>query len=139
MIASLYERMKERLGAVPGVRSVSLSEMAFLSGGLRSSSVHFQGQEVVEGQSSYAHMMIVSPEFFETMQIPVLAGRAFDASDDADASRVAMINDTAARQLRIAATRLQQRPLGECLERRQSAKAAEIIAASIQRKQAAFL
>ena len=98
MIASLYDRMKERLGVVPAVRSVSLSERAFLSGGIRINRVHFEGQEVVEGPSGVAHMMIVSPEFFETMQIPVLAGRTFDTSDDADAPRVAMINDTAARQ-----------------------------------------
>ena len=93
MIASLYDRMKERLGVVPAVRSVSLSERAFLSGGIRINRVHFEGQEVVEGPSGVAHMMIVSPEFFETMQIPVLAGRTFDTSDDADAPRVARRDD----------------------------------------------
>ncbi len=110
MIASLYDRMKERLGVVPAVRSVSLSERAFLSGGIRINRVHFEGQEVVEGPSGVAHMMIVSPEFFETMQIPVLAGRTFDTSDDADAPRVAMINDTAARQFH--ASRWRESPLG---------------------------
>ena len=97
-IAALYDQMKERLGSIPGVRSVSLSRTAFLSGSISTSSVHFQGREVARGPSSVVHMMTVSPEFFETMQIPVLAGRVFNASDGTDSPRVAMINDAAARE-----------------------------------------
>lgn len=40
----------------------------------------------------------IDDQFFETMEIPLLAGRGFKSSDDLNAPRVAVINDTLARQ-----------------------------------------
>jgi hypothetical protein len=42
---------------------------------------------------------MVDPNFFDTWAIPVVAGRAFSSTDVADAPRVVMINETAAREL----------------------------------------
>jgi predicted permease len=96
-IAILYEQMKEGLHAVLGVRSVSLSRTALLAGSISTSGVHIQGRES-GARGNNTHMMTVSPEFFETMEIPVLAGRGFSARDSRNAPKVAMINETGARR-----------------------------------------
>ncbi len=97
-MAALYEQMKETLRAIPGVASVGLTRTAFLSGSTSTSSVFAEGRERIEGGPwNSAHMMTVSPEFFETMEIPLLAGRMFDRRDNTDASMVAVINDAAAK------------------------------------------
>ena len=96
-MAALYEQMRETLGTIPGVRSVGLTRTAFLSGSTSTNRVYAQGRETMEGDSISAHMMTVSPEFFGTLEIPLLAGRMFDNRDGQDASKVAIINDTAAK------------------------------------------
>jgi ABC-type antimicrobial peptide transport system permease subunit len=57
---------------------------------------------VVDGmrdtESVAAGMIWASPGYFETLRIPVLHGRAFDARDRADAPRVAVVGETMARQ-----------------------------------------
>jgi predicted permease len=95
-ITSLYERMTQSVRGVPGVRSVSLSRLAFLSGGVITDSMYVQGSDREDEFEPF--MNTVSPDFFATLEIPVLAGRVFDARDSRDAPPVALINETAARE-----------------------------------------
>jgi len=96
-LQQVYGRLRDRLAAVPGVRSVSLSQTAFLAGSVWVSGVHLPGRS--DGDAIGAHMMTVSPEFFETMRIPLLAGRRFTESDTREGPRVAVINAKGAREL----------------------------------------
>jgi putative ABC transport system permease protein len=50
------------------------------------------------GQEPRAGYQVVTPGYFETMGIPILAGRDFRASDTREASPVVMVNQTFARQ-----------------------------------------
>ena len=50
------------------------------------------------GSATPSSTLIVSPTFFETMEIPLVAGRGFTARDTSDAPRVAVINEAAARK-----------------------------------------
>ncbi len=93
----LFDQMQEAFQAIPGVRSVSLSRTALLSGGRWTRTIHIQGRETAEDDTE-AHMMSVSPEFFDTAGIPVLMGRGLTRQDDSEAPRVALINETAARK-----------------------------------------
>ena len=93
--ALLYTQMQERLNAVPGIRSTALTRVMVLSGSTSTSSVHVPGRAEDVGM----HMMTVSPEFFETMEIPRLAGRAFAATDTQKSPKVAIVNETAAKKL----------------------------------------
>jgi predicted permease len=96
-LSQFYGQLRDRLQAIPGVRSVSLSESAFLAGSTWTSSVHLPGQGDEDSQS--AHMMSVSPEFFETMRVPLLSGRLLEERDGPDAAPVAVVNATAVREL----------------------------------------
>jgi predicted permease len=91
----VLRQMQEELRAVPGVRSVALTRVALMSGSRSSSTRHIQGQP----KSHNLHVMTVSPEFFDTMSVPLTAGRGFTDRDTASSPKVAIINEAAARLL----------------------------------------
>ena len=70
--AAVPRRCRSELNAVPGVRSAALTRVLLLSGSTSTSPRAPAGRHEDDGM----HMMTVSPEFFETMEIPLLAGRA---------------------------------------------------------------
>jgi predicted permease len=76
---SLYRDLRGRLAETPGVKSASYSIMPLLNGGLMITSFHWPGAP--QDQESQADALDVGPNFFETMRIPFLIGRAFTASD----------------------------------------------------------
>lgn len=49
-------------------------------------------------EGSSAVELVVSPSYFETMGVPIVQGRGFDAGDDADALPVAVVSREAARR-----------------------------------------
>ena len=76
---ALYARIGDRVRALPGVRSVTMAQTALLGGGGWISTVHIEGQT---GAGHGTHVMTVAPGFFDTMEIPLLAGRGFEPRDD---------------------------------------------------------
>jgi predicted permease len=88
-----YQRLLERVASLPGVQAAGLSSDAPLSGVSRST-----GGIVDNQQEFYLGFHIVTPDYLDTMGIPLLAGRQFTNQDDARSSRVAIINETFARQ-----------------------------------------
>lgn len=95
---TFYRDTAEALRAVPGVKSVSWSASAFLSGSTSTSEMYIQGHtNGKNGQEMW--MMWVMPEFFETLQIPVLRGRNLDVRDvQPKSAHVALINDALAKK-----------------------------------------
>lgn len=92
-IPRLYERTAAALSALPGVRSVGFARQTLLSGGTSTTGIHIQGKP---GQHEI-HVMSVSPDFFKTLEIPVLTGRGFTEHDAATPQAVVIINETAAK------------------------------------------
>jgi predicted permease len=82
--AQVYDKLQQRLAAVPGVISVSYSEDALLAGGLSGTDVHLEG--TAPKASVNTDTLPVGLHFFSTMRIPLLAGRAFTAADFAAAA-----------------------------------------------------
>src|SRR6266853_1797238 len=78
-VDSFYRDLQGRLSETPGVKSASYSIGPLLSGGLMITSFHWPGTP--QDQESEADKLDVGPSFFETLQIPYLAGRGFNASD----------------------------------------------------------
>ena len=95
----LYDQIGERLRAIAGVRSVAWSHLPLMSA-RRSFGRHLHpGPHLCPGAARHhLYRSIVSPTFFETMEIPLLAGRGFTARDTNDAPRVVVINEAAARK-----------------------------------------
>ena len=105
-IASLYEQMTQRLSGVPGVRAVTMSNPPLLTGSLNTTNFFVDGRPVNPAtlndpnsrDNSIARVRI-APNFFETMEMPLLRGRNFtDRDNSLTAPKVAIINETAVRK-----------------------------------------
>ena len=91
-IPDLYARTAAALSALPGVQSVAFTRTTLLSGGTSTTGMHIRGKPGQKG----IHVMSVSPEFFRTLEIPLLIGRGFTEHDLATPQATAIINETAA-------------------------------------------
>ncbi|HMB78546.1 MAG TPA: ABC transporter permease, partial [Vicinamibacterales bacterium] len=95
---TLYQEMSDRLRTVAGVRSVAISNVQLLSSSVNSTSIFVQGRTYAKGQNDSINRLVMSPGFFETMEMPMRVGRSFTDRDDQKAPKVAIINETAARK-----------------------------------------
>jgi predicted permease len=96
--ARLYDELGDRLRAIGGVRSVAWSNPSLLSGRRFLSNIFIQGRAYAPGQRESISLLLVSPTFFETMEMPLVSGRGFTPRDSAETPRVAILNEAAARQ-----------------------------------------
>jgi predicted permease len=90
-VSALYSRMIERIESIPGVRSATLSRHPLLSLSQRSDGVTIEGAAKSSGAGTLVNT--VAPNYFQTMDVPVLLGRAFDDRDHAVAPKVAIVNE----------------------------------------------
>ncbi len=104
-LAQFYDRMTERLEALPGATKVTFSNLALLEGSRVRSSVYlrnaFNAPPDANGdieQSGVTYYLHTGETFWETMEIPLLAGRTFTKQDDARAPKVAVVNQSFARE-----------------------------------------
>lgn len=97
--AAFFERALDEIRALPGVsRAAYVSNLPF-SGSNWTSSYQIDGLEVAQGQPSpHGFTRIVNEDFFTAMQIPVLQGRSFEASDSADSAPVVIIDQVLAKK-----------------------------------------
>ena len=97
---ALYDQLLERIGAVPGVRGVAVTNPAMLSGSVNSTSIYVRGRVYDNPRDSGASInrVVISPSFFEVMEIPLLQGRGFTRRDADPAPKVVVINEAAAKK-----------------------------------------
>jgi predicted permease len=98
---ALYREMLDRLNAVPGVSAVALSAPALLSGSVNSTGIFVHGRGYapdVRDRDNSINRLVVSPNFFDVMGIPILSGRGFGDRDSDTAPKVVMINQAAAKK-----------------------------------------
>ena len=95
---SLYQQLLERINAIPGVGSASLSRLRLFSGGHWERNVRIQGQTLGPDEYGEVSFNAIGPRFFKTMGIGLLAGRDFTPADGENAPKVALISEGMARQ-----------------------------------------
>ena len=88
-----YTQSAERLGALPGVRSVTSALTIPLTLDQNSRTAALEGYVARNGESPELNFNIVGRDFFRTLQIPLAAGRAFDATDTRTSRKVAIVNE----------------------------------------------
>jgi predicted permease len=97
-VVPLYEQMLSRLRQIPGVRTASLSVHEPLSTNVSDTSVKVQGSTNRERDDlTRVDVEPIGPEYFATMQTPVLRGREFTAADREGKPKVAIVNQSMAR------------------------------------------
>ena len=88
-----YRQLTERLKGMPGVTSAALAVMPILDDNEWDSSVTVEGYTAKQGEYVGPHMQFASPGYFETLGIPILLGRDFDARDIYGSPKVGIINE----------------------------------------------
>jgi len=95
---SLYWQILDRLNALPGVQSASLSRLQLFSG-FWARSISIPGYTLgTNKEDARVSCNITAPKFFATMGIPLLFGRDFTPADGTTAPQVAIISASVARQ-----------------------------------------
>ncbi len=91
------EQILERIAAVPGVERAALTTRLPLSIGSTTSTI-VEGYTLPSGASAIEFpVAAVSRAYFETMGMPLLAGRNFTVDDRPESPAVVIVNETAAR------------------------------------------
>lgn len=86
------EQLQREASALPEIRSVSLANQAPIAGGHASASASPVGRPEVSYEAEY---IIVGPDYFESLGVPLLAGRALGGFGD-EPERVVVVNEALA-------------------------------------------
>ena len=98
---TFFERLEDELAAVPGVTGVASSMVPLLSGSNWGSGVSVQGFTAGPDTDTHSNYNQISPGYFRTLGIPLMAGREFTRADAATAPKVAIVNEAFAKKFNL--------------------------------------
>jgi putative ABC transport system permease protein len=96
-VAAFGDRILERIRALPEVVSASLVNRLPLAGGTQTGGIELEGLDpkaTVLGNVDYRS---VTPDYFRTLEIPLLSGRSFAETDTEGSPQVAIIDERLAK------------------------------------------
>ncbi len=94
---ALYQRIFDTLEGLPGVRSVAATNDPELAGDNESGNITVAGYTEKPQEDMNVEQPNVSVDYFSTLQMPLLAGRAFTEQDTLASQKVVVVNETFAR------------------------------------------
>ncbi len=95
---ALLDQLRARMGAVPGVRAVGTSELGTLTGSDMGSNITAEGSKDLSADDSHVNFDPISPGYFATLGVPLLAGREFTDGDGPGKTKVAIISEAMAKK-----------------------------------------
>ncbi len=93
-----WDQAIARIKAIPGVESVALLTRVPLQVNASRWEIWVPGRHQVGGHGDVVEQTSVSPDYFRTIGVPIVEGRAFTDQDRPDTPRVAIVNETFARR-----------------------------------------
>src|SRR2546427_10835518 len=99
-IIAFHDQLLEKIKTLPGVQAVATRSHVPIAAddGYANLSFAIEGRLPDAANRLTAFYNAVSPDYFQTMEIPVLKGRPFEARDDRKSQSVIIINETLARR-----------------------------------------
>ena len=98
-LMQFYQQLFARLDHLPGVRAATFGKVALIANDNWFFDILLPGEtEMTDAGKHITNRQAVRENYFATMEIPLLRGRGFTAQDDERAPKVAIINQTFARQ-----------------------------------------
>jgi predicted permease len=91
--AEFDRQLVAKLEALPGIQSVALSSRVPLGFG-GSTSVKPEGYVPQANESMETQVAVITPSYFQTVQIPMVKGRAFTLQDTMSSQRVVIVSET---------------------------------------------
>jgi len=96
--AQFFQRIQERVSAIPGVEATGAVDNLPLDGG-SNQPVAVEGQPAMAlSEQPEVSVRVVTPGYFKTMRIPLLAGRDLSESDRKDSAQVVVISESMAKK-----------------------------------------
>ena len=92
-VNAFFDQLTTRVRSLPGVSSASIIFPLPLSGSNNTTSFDIEERPLPQGEQPDAPTRIAGAEYFKTMGIPVLQGRAFDQTDQIDSRPVVIVNE----------------------------------------------
>jgi predicted permease len=92
-----HDELVSRIQTLPGVQAVGLGGANPLDAGF-TSSIAVVGREAEARDWPEPSIRTVSPSYFQTLRVPLMAGRSLEAGDDPTRPPVVVINDAANRR-----------------------------------------
>lgn len=91
-LVSLNQRILDTLGALPGVHAVAATDDLDLTGSEQDGNVTIEGYKTAQDEQIRIEKPRITPGYFATMQVPLLAGRGFSDRDVAGNPLVAVVS-----------------------------------------------
>jgi putative ABC transport system permease protein len=97
--ATFYNDLVQRVKATPGVESAALINYLPLGGSHMSDMYLVEGEpQPPPGHENDGGYRVATPDYFQTMRIPIVRGRGFTEQDKAGAPPVVIVNEALARK-----------------------------------------
>lgn len=96
--SALFDQIEERLAAAPGVETVSAASIALLAHDNSNDDFVPTGTQPAKGENTVENDNYVGDRYFETMRIPMVAGRSLGPQDTTSSLKVAVVNEALARK-----------------------------------------
>jgi predicted permease len=93
--STYFEEMRKRVAEVPGVTMTAISETGTPPANGWSTRIEFQGLRAIDNQK--AAIGFVGHTYFKLLRIPLTQGRVWDETENRNAARLAVVNQTLAR------------------------------------------
>jgi predicted permease len=97
-IPRVFQDLLDKFKAVPGVSAVSLSANGLFSHAESGDPISVEGYTPQPGELIHSRMDEVGPDYFSVMGMQILSGRGITVQDSGNGPRVAVINQTFAKQ-----------------------------------------
>jgi putative ABC transport system permease protein len=98
---AFYERLEEELGSVPGATGVAMARIALLAGNNSGTNVSVEGFTSGPDTDTDSNYNEIGPGYFQTLGVPLLAGREFTPADSEAAPKVAIVNEAFAKKFNL--------------------------------------
>ena len=95
---AFYQQMVERMSNVPGVSAATFTVVVPISGGGQRRNAEIEGYQRQPSEDMELNTNVVGHDFFRTMDIPIVRGRAFGPEDRPGGAGVAIVNEEFARR-----------------------------------------
>ena len=90
--ARFYTELRDKIAGIPGVVSAGISTNATPPNSGSRQPIEILGKPVSQAQE--AEVELVGPEYFATLQIPILSGRLWDQSEIARGATLVLVNQS---------------------------------------------
>ncbi|HKF51407.1 MAG TPA: ABC transporter permease [Candidatus Acidoferrales bacterium] len=98
-VPRVEQQIRDKLAALPGVSSVAFSRAVPMDGNLWQDPIVAQGRMARQGETTKLRQFnLVCPEYFQTLGIPVIAGRTFTWSEIYSKIPVSIVGESLARE-----------------------------------------